>query len=633
MRASRLSLRLLLPAGLILLVILLGALQYRWLGQVSEAERAQLGRSLAQRANEFAAEFDREISLASTILMVHGEALGGDPWVAIGDRFEGWRERAMFPGMIRALYLAQSTDEGHTLARWSPDTRTGTVIEWPAHLDGVRKALTLPIPRMTTAAGSGIAGAAGHLFTMSLSPVFDTVPALVIPIVTRPVTLDSGLDVMVAVREAGTDFVIVELDRDVLTTRLVPALVERFFPNNDTNHYRVAIVDRSNARVFARGFTDDEPVDAERVDAVAAFFSGARAEFSARMLAESRMLAWQVEPQRRTATSAGRIESRSVTGPPSSVSVFVQERTAAVPGTGGVQVTRISMPGWRILLRHGAGSLDEAVARARVRNLTTSFGILGVLIVGVGLIVANARRSERLAAQHMEFVATVSHELRTPLAVIRSAAQNLSAGVVDDPAQAKRYGELIETEGRRLTDMVEEVLEFSGLSGNRRPLALRPVDLTALAHDVVAGHHQALDAAGIETEVTAAADVPLLMADEDALRRALNNLVANAIKYAPEGRWIGITITRRQTEGREEICVDVADRGQGIAAEDLPHLFDPFYRGREVVSRQIHGNGLGLSLVARIAEAHGGSVTVTSTPGAGATFTLHLPAATAAPVE
>ena len=121
---------------------------------------------------------------------------------------------------------------------------------------------------------------------------------------------------------------------------------------------------------------------------------------------------------------------------------------------------------WVVLLQHSAGSLDAAVAQARRRNLWLSFGILSVLVVGVGIIVLNARRSERLAAQQMDFVATVSHELRTPLAVIRSAAQNLSAGVVHDASQAQRYGDLIEAEGRRLTDMVEQVLEYAGLSGN-----------------------------------------------------------------------------------------------------------------------------------------------------------------------
>src|SRR4029079_4150130 len=124
-------------------------------------------------------------------------------------------------------------------------------------------------------------------------------------------------------------------------------------------------------------------------------------------------------------------------------------------------------PSWRILLQHADGSLDAAVAHARLRNLYLSFGILATLMISVGLIVMNARRSERLAAQQMDFVATVSHELRTPLAVVRSAAQNLSAGVINDATQARRYGDLIEGEGRRLTEMVEQVLEYAGVNGNQ----------------------------------------------------------------------------------------------------------------------------------------------------------------------
>jgi len=122
-------------------------------------------------------------------------------------------------------------------------------------------------------------------------------------------------------------------------------------------------------------------------------------------------------------------------------------------------------------------------------------------------------------------------------------------------------------------------------------------------------------------------------ADEEALRRALNNLVGNAIKYAADGRSLTIHLSRQHDGGKDEVAIAVSDRGQGIAAEDLPHIFEPFYRGRDVVSRQLHGNGLGLSLVSRIAEAHRGSVDVRSTPGAGATFTLHLPVAISSTTE
>lgn len=647
MAAPRLTLRLVLPVLLITLVVVLGALQYRWLGQVSEAERAQLGRSLSQRANEFGVEFDREIGLASSMLAIDAEALEQDPWAALGARYDGWRERAMAPAIVRTIYVARGDEGTHTLARWTPDTRTGSPAEWPEHLAPVRRALSVSQPRIVGPSGSTTAYTAsqtGSVFTMTVSPVHDAVPALVIPIVSRPTRLPSESDMVVAVRFASTDFLIVELDHDAIVHSLIPALVERFFPAEDASRYRVAIVDRTLTPVYQRGFADGIMPEHLHVDATAHFFAGARSEFNARLVTETRNLMWETV-QRRTGTAvtvpaAG--AASNATGPSATaaararteiqrmapvspgISVFVQERTPA--GTLGVQPSRIALGGWQLFLQHGAGSLDEAVARARTRNLATSFGILGVLLAGVALIVANARKSERLAAQQMEFVATVSHELRTPLAVIRSAGQNLSAGVVDDPAQTRRYGQLIETEGRRLTDMVEEVLEFAGLSGNRRPLALRPVDVAGLVDEVVAAHEQALTAGGMTVASTADEPLPPVMADEDALRRALSNLIGNAIKYAADGRWIGIHLARETHGDASTLVITVADRGPGIAPEDAKRIFEPFYRGRTVVDRQIHGNGLGLSLVARIAEAHGGTVDVTPTAGGGATFTLRFPA-------
>jgi len=615
-----------------LLVVLLGAFQYRWLGQVSEAERAQLQRTLAQRANEFAAEFDREIAVASTVLALDRDALAGDRWAALSAKYDAWRARAMFPGLVRSIYIATATPTGHTLAQWNAETRSGADVDWPGHLAPVRQSISLSIPRPATtttpSVSTMLARNIGPVVTMSVSPVVDSVPALVVPIVTPPQQVEAAANMMVSIRLTGTDFVVIELDRAVLTESLIPALVERFFPNEDANHYRVAVVDRLNDRIFGRGLADSDTVDELHIDAMAVFFTGAHTQLGTRML-ESRMLAWQMDtPPRSTAT----ITSSSIPSATGGLSVFVQERTTTGSLTEARGV-RVALPGWRIMLQHGAGSLDEAVAQARRRNLTTSFGILSVLIVGVGLIVINARKSERLAAQQMEFVATVSHELRTPLAVIRSAAQNLSAGVIEDPAQTKRYGELIETEGRRLTDMVEEVLEFAGLSGNRRALALRPVDLAWLVQDVMASHAATLTSLGFTTDVTAPEDLPLVMADEEAIRRALNNLVGNAIKYAADGRSLSIHLSRHAEAGQDEVAIAVTDGGKGIAAEDLPHIFEPFYRGREVVSRQLHGNGLGLSLVSRIAEAHRGSITVRSTPGAGATFTLRLPVGAVTAVE
>ena len=125
-------------------------------------------------------------------------------------------------------------------------------------------------------------------------------------------------------------------------------------------------------------------------------------------------------------------------------------------------------------MKHPSGSLEAAVNAARRRNLIVSSSILAVLGVSVGLLVLSTRRAQELARQQMEFVAAVSHELRTPLAVIRSAAENLADGVVNDEAQIRKYGELVRNEGRRLTEMVEQILEFAGIQSGQRGVCAAP---------------------------------------------------------------------------------------------------------------------------------------------------------------
>ena len=133
------------------------------------------------------------------------------------------------------------------------------------------------------------------------------------------------------------------------------------------------------------------------------------------------------------------------------------------------------------MVTHPSGSLEAAVSSQRRRNLAISSSVLGLLGASMGLLVLATRRAQRLAKQQMEFVAAVSHELRTPLAVIRSAAENLADGVVHDEARIRRYGELMRTEGRRLTEMVEQILEFAGIQSGQRGFALRPVGVGPLA--------------------------------------------------------------------------------------------------------------------------------------------------------
>jgi two-component system sensor histidine kinase SenX3 len=642
MAAPRLRFRLVLPIGLILLVGALGALQYRWLGQVSEAERAQLQRSLNQRAREFADDFDREIGLAYSLMALDEASAGsGDPYQAMDAHYAIWKGRARYPDLVKALYFSRADTVGteRTLHQLAIGTGTGQAIAWPERLEPVKRAQTRSLPSLMP-----LPGLRTQLF--SLSGIVESVPALIIPVAEpsrrvitplageTPFGGESALEgknesgMVVTFQTPSSVAVIVELDRDVLAGRMLKELVDRHFPDGDAGRYHIAIRGSGPDPLFVRGVTDPATVTTQNADASASFFSTHHMETAVRTLAEGRAVTWQFETTTDTRSVEGRV--RTVEG---------RGLSARVPGEGKVSVTVqerggatdpfmiATLGGWTIALRHGAGSLDAAVNQARRRNLLISFTILSVLAFGVGIIVANARRAEKLAAQQMDFVATVSHELRTPLSVIRAAAQNLSAGVVEDPGRAKRYGELIEAEGRRLTDMVEEVLEFAGLAGQRRPLALKAVDLVSLVRNVVGASSTLIAEAHADVDVKIGDEVPLVNGDEEALRRAISNLLANALKHGGDGHWVGITVARHQQNGRDEVHVAASDRGRGIDAEDLGRVFEPFYRGRHAVDQQIQGYGLGLSLVQRIAEAHGGRVTVSSEPGQGSTFTLQLPVA------
>ncbi|HKC89534.1 MAG TPA: HAMP domain-containing sensor histidine kinase, partial [Blastocatellia bacterium] len=264
------------------------------------------------------------------------------------------------------------------------------------------------------------------------------------------------------------------------------------------------------------------------------------------------------------------------------------------------------------------------------RNLAISFGILLLLGASVGFIVLSSRRAQRLATQQMEFVAGVSHELRTPLAVICSAAENLADGVIDNRDQIRRYGGLIRDEGRRLTGMVEQVLEFAGAQSGRKGYELRPTELGQVIEDAITACHLQLTEGGFEIERKIAANLPILKADGAALNRAIQNLLCNAMKYSGDSRWIGLSVESAPTSDGEEVRIGVSDRGLGIAPSEMERIFEPFYRGKEVMAAQIHGNGLGLSLVKHIAAAHGGRVSVESKVGQGSVFIMRLPILTAA---
>jgi len=236
--------------------------------------------------------------------------------------------------------------------------------------------------------------------------------------------------------------------------------------------------------------------------------------------------------------------------------------------------------------------------------------------------VMTSQRAQRLARLQVEFVAGVSHELRTPLAVISSAADNLTDGIVESKPQVKLYGTLIRNEARRLEGMMEHILEFAS-GQKRRTYDPKILTVSDLIDSALAFCSATIQDANFTVEKAVAPDLAPILAEEKGILQCLQNLIINAVKYGGEERWIGIDA--RMDAG--SVMISVADRGLGIDAEDLPYIFDAFYRGRSATEAQIHGTGLGLSLAKSFAQAAGGNITVKSAPGEGTCFALRLPAA------
>jgi len=280
---------------------------------------------------------------------------------------------------------------------------------------------------------------------------------------------------------------------------------------------------------------------------------------------------------------------------------------------------------WKFVLSFRAGTLDAYINEARFRNLLISFGILLVLGITGVLIIINNLRSRKLAEQQMAFVSGVSHELKTPVTVIRSAAENLLEGVVKDEKRQKKYAEIMLKEGKRLSTMVDQLLSFAGIQSGKQSLVFTEMNTMSLIQELNEELQNILTKSGTAIQYFKPKNPITFEADPEALKTALINLLLNAIKFSEKDPDIRFRIELKRDSGRENILFKVEDEGMGIPEEEQREIFKPFYRGEKAAAMQIKGNGIGLSLVRKIAEEHGGDVQVKSESGEGSVFTLTIP--------
>ncbi len=233
------------------------------------------------------------------------------------------------------------------------------------------------------------------------------------------------------------------------------------------------------------------------------------------------------------------------------------------------------------------------------------------------------RRVEEMRA---DFIANASHELRTPLAALSGFIETLQGSARDDAKARERFLAIMQEQARRMARLIDDLLSLSRieLNAHRRPDT--PVDLVPIVGQVVDGLETLARDRGVIVHLAAEGGLTVL-GDRDELVRVFENLVENALKYGATGKRVDITVTREvSVEGEPEARISVRDYGPGIAPEHLPRLTERFYRVDVRESRAQGGTGLGLALVKHILNRHRGRLSIESVPGAGATFTVHLPA-------
>lgn len=238
---------------------------------------------------------------------------------------------------------------------------------------------------------------------------------------------------------------------------------------------------------------------------------------------------------------------------------------------------------------------------------------------GCLLLMQNLTELRRLENVRRDFVANISHELRLPIASVKALAETLYDGAIDDPAVGRDFLQKINAEADRLTQMVQELGELSSIESGEAPFIESPFDIAGLIRDLAERLRPQADRAGVALEVDITGKLPEVSADSERIGQVLVNLVHNAIKFTPPGG----TVTLSAVQEGNAIRASISDTGVGITADDLPRIFERFYKADK--SRSSGGTGLGLAIAKHIIEAHGGRVWAESTAGKGSTFYFTLP--------
>lgn len=316
-----------------------------------------------------------------------------------------------------------------------------------------------------------------------------------------------------------------------------------------------------------------------------------------------------VSPESFAAPVVIAVSSRKVV--PSEVTLHAREVPQAIPLGDGFVDLRAEWP---------ADHFSSPREMPGFIYASTLILILGAALLAAYLVLRDVHREMQTAEMRSHFVASVSHELKTPLTAIQAGAETLLLDRADRET-TREYLNTILSESARLSRLVDNVLDFSRIEQGRKIYQMQSTCLAEIVRAATKAMEYPLSQLGFTLTISADDTPPTLVADADALKQALLNLIGNAMKYSGEARRIDIRLGSRDGEA----FVDVVDHGIGISREDQTRIFEKFHRVRSADTEGIAGTGLGLALALHIVEAHKGRIEVSSDVGHGSTFSVLIP--------
>ena len=280
-----------------------------------------------------------------------------------------------------------------------------------------------------------------------------------------------------------------------------------------------------------------------------------------------------------------------------------------------------NFPPWKVnIYQSNPGFVERQFKTRRNIYILSVIIVISALLFGGFLAIRSTAKELELAKLKSEFVSTVSHEFRTPLTSIRYLAELLKRGRVNEDKR-QIYYETITDESGRLSRLIENILDFSKIEAGMKEYQFRETDIAELARDVASRFQEQVAPKGFVIESEISNQMPKILADSEALSRALFNLLDNAFKYSGKSRK---AFLRARSEG-ECVFLEVQDEGIGISREEQKNVFEKFYRSDNMDESSIKGSGIGLTLVAHIVKAHGGEVLLESEMDKGTKVTMKLP--------